>query len=101
MFKKIFFILSIFFLLTSCGDSWDSVKKGLSGEKRTSSDEFLIKKKDTLILPTDYEALPTPGDQKKAKQEKSIFENTLGESNDDISSSKSLEESILKKIKRR
>jgi len=101
MFKKIFYTLSIFFLLASCGGSWDSVKQGISGEKRMNSDEFLIKKKDPLILPPDYEALPTPGDRKKAKQEKSIFENVVGDSNDDISSSKSLEESIMKKIKRR
>ena len=101
MFKKIFCTLSIFFLLTSCGGSWDSVKHGISGEKRKNSDEFLIKKKDPLILPPDYEALPTPGDRKKAEKEKSIFESTIGDSDDDISSSKSLEESIMKKIKRK
>jgi len=66
-----------------------------------NSDEFLIKKKDPLILPPDYEALPTPGDRKKAKQEKSIFESAVDNSNNDTSSSKSLEESIMKKIQKR
>jgi hypothetical protein len=34
-----------------------SVKRGLTGEKRASTDEFLIKKKDALIMPPDYKNL--------------------------------------------
>jgi len=56
MYKKIIYLLSIFsiiFFVTSC----ESVKRGLSGEKVKSTDEFLIKKKDPLIMPPDYENL--------------------------------------------
>ena len=62
--------------------------------------EFLIKKKDPLILPPDYENLPTPDEEAAAKEEISNFEKTLGTSIEDNSSeSSSAEESILKKIR--
>jgi hypothetical protein len=55
--KIIFFILSIFFI-TSCADSWDSVKRGIAGKKAKTGDEFLVQKKDPLILPPDFDKLP-------------------------------------------
>ena len=42
-------IIIIFFLITACTSSWEDVKKGLGGQKRTSTDEFLVKKKILLI----------------------------------------------------
>ena len=47
------------FFLESCG-SWDAVKKGLTGEKTTSTDEFLVEKKDPLIKPPNFDELPVP-----------------------------------------
>tara|TARA_B100001765_G_scaffold191745_1_gene139184 strand:- start:271 stop:516 length:246 start_codon:yes stop_codon:yes gene_type:complete len=77
----------------------DSVKRGLTGEKRKSADEFLIQKKDPLILPPDYENLPIPDERIAATEEISTFEKNLGTSIEDNSStSSSTEESILKKI---
>ena len=64
------------------------------------TDEFFIEKKDPLILPPDYEKLPTPGDRRAARQEISIFEDTLTETDQESDSSSSIEESILKKIKK-
>ena len=52
MHKKIIYILSIIFLVTSC-ETMGSVKRGLTGEKVASTDEFMIKKKDPLIMPPD------------------------------------------------
>ena len=73
--------------------------KNITGEKRKSTDEFLIQKKDPLILPPDYENLPTPDERSAAAEEISIFEETLGTSiEDNPSSSSSVEDSILKKI---
>ena len=97
MFKRINYILLLVFL-TSCADSWDSVKRGLTGTKKSSADEFLVKKKDPLILPPDFENLPTPEDRDIALEEDSIFQNTLEVSEEDTSESKSVESSILKKI---
>ena len=59
IFNKI--IILIFFLNTACVKTLDDVKKGLGGGKRTTTDEFLVKKKDPLVLPPKWEKLPEPG----------------------------------------
>ena len=99
MYKKIINIIAIFFLVTSC-ESMNTAKKALTGEKRNSTDEFLIQKKDPLILPPDYENLPSPDERIAANEEISTFEKTLeGSIEDDLSTSSSVENSILKKIR--
>ena len=99
MHKKIIYILVLIYFVTSCADSFDSVKRGLTGSKRMSADEFLVKKKDPLILPPDFENLPSPDERTATEEEISIFENTLETSiEDDSSTSSSVEDSILKKI---
>ena len=98
MCKKVIYILSIIFIITSC-DTMSTVKRGLTGEKSKTTDEFLIRKKDPLILPPDYDSLPTPDERITAINEISTFEETLGVSTEDSSSaSGSVEDSILKKI---
>ena len=97
--NKIIYSITLIFLLTSCGGGWDSVKRGLTGEKKLSTDEFLVKKKDPLILPPDFESLPTPSDRREAIEEVSSFEKTLTKSVENVFESKaSAEQSILKKI---
>ena len=64
MFKKIIYIIILSLFIVSCGDTLSSVKRGLTGEKNNSSDEFLVRKKDPLILPPDYSDLPTPDETK-------------------------------------
>ena len=77
----------------------DTVKRGLTGEKAKSTDEFFIQKKDPLILPPNYENLPTPDEKIAAAEEITNFEKTLGTSiEEESSTSGSVEESILKKI---
>ena len=99
MHKKIIYILVLIYFVTSCADSFDSVKRGLTGSKRMSADEFLVKKKDPLILPPDFENLPLPDEKTATAEEISIFENVLETSiEDDSSTSSSVEDSILKKI---
>jgi len=99
MFKKITRIILLFAFLTSCADSFDSVKRGLTGAKKSSADEFLVQKKDPLILPPDYENLPDPDERDLDLEEESIFQNTLeNEEDSDTISEKSVETSILKKI---
>ena len=101
MHKKIIYILVLIYFVTSCADSFDSVKRGLTGTKRNSADEFLVKKKDPLILPPDFENLPAPDEKTATAEEFSIFENALETSIEDDSStstSGSVEDSILKKI---
>ena len=99
MHKKIIYILVLIYFVTSCADSFDSVKRGLTGSKRDTADEFLVKKKDPLILPPDFENLPSPDEKTAIAEEISIFENVLETSiEDDSSTSSSVEDSILKKI---
>ena len=77
-----------------------SVKRGLTGEKKKSTDEFLIQKKNPLILPPDYKDLPLPEDKSSVSEEISVFEKTLGMSiEEESSSSGSVEDSILEKIR--
>jgi len=101
--KKIIFIFATTFLFTSCADTWNSVKRGMTGEKAKSADEFLVKKKDPLILPPDYDSLPSPDDRTIAKEEISIFKKSSIETSsaeDTSSSTKSAEQSIIQRIKK-
>ena len=99
MLKKTTYILLGLIFLASCGSTFDSVKRGLTGAKKDSADEFLVKKKDPLILPPDFENLPTPDEGSILLEESSIFENTLEDDGEaDSPESKSVESSILKKI---
>ena len=76
-----------------------SVKRGLTGEKNLSTDEFMIEKKDPLIMPPDYENLPTPEERVANEEETSTFEKSLGTSIEENSpSSSSTEGFILKQI---
>ena len=102
MFKKIIYIL-LFIFLASCANTFDSAKRGLTGAKRKSTDEFFIQKKDPLILPPDFESLPSPSDRDEAIEEMSSFEKTLKTASEtEITSSSaesSTEGSILKQIR--
>ena len=99
--KKIIYTFILIFFISSC-ETMKSAKRGLTGEKKKTSDEFLIKKKDPLILPPDYTSLPVPEDGTEIVEEISNFEKSLGssiEEEEETSNSGSLEDSILKKIR--
>ena len=99
MYRKIILILFLSLFTISCSDTFGSVKRGLTGAKGNTADEFLVKKKDPLILPPDFENLPTPDERMIAQEEISLFEKKLEITMEDNSStSTSTEESILKKI---
>ena len=55
-------ILIIFLFTNSC----DSVRSALGGSKQNSSDEFLVEKKNPLVLPPDYNSLPEPNSSDEA-----------------------------------
>ena len=56
---KIKYLIFLVFLLMSVSSCQD-VKDGLTGSKKSNSDEFLIQKKNPLVLPPDYSMLPEP-----------------------------------------
>jgi len=51
--------------LSSC----QSIKENLSMKKKDSVDEFLIKKKNPLVVPPEFSKLPVPKDQTKETEE--------------------------------
>jgi hypothetical protein len=66
--KIILIILIVAF--TSC----QSIKDGLSGRKSENSDEFLVQKKNPLVLPPDYLKLPKPDESVEDKNQLEIIE---------------------------
>jgi len=93
----------LLFLLSSC----QSAKEGLSGGKKNNTDEFLVQKKNPLILPPDYNDLPLPkdyeikDDQSSANIDDEIKKLMESEEKDNISNNdsagdSSLEDSIIK-----
>ena len=98
-------LLILLLFLYSCG----SVGEALQGKKRSDQgDEFLIDKKNPLVMPPDFDKLPKPGEAsikstKDIKSDQSNIENLLKKSKieEDTSSaekSTSIESSILKKL---
>ena len=66
--KNIQFLLIISFLLASCGGLKDAGKV-LRNEKIKTTDEFLVKKRNPLVLPPDFEKIPEPGSISKTKED--------------------------------
>ena len=50
------FLLIFLFLISGCQD----VKKGFSGKKIDQGEEFLVIKKNPLVVPPDFEKMPIP-----------------------------------------
>ena len=97
--KKIYIFFIFYFLLANCG-GLDDAKKVLRNEKVKSTDEFLVKKKDPLVLPPDYKNIPKPGENTLTKKDDQKIKNILKveEEETDKKNSSSVEDSILKKI---
>jgi len=55
-YQKIFIVLNLIFLLLSCS----SVEEGFKNQRKENSDEFLVEKKSPLVLPPNYDELPSP-----------------------------------------
>ena len=101
---KIFFLVISLFVLYSC----QGVKDALSGKKYENSDEFLVIKKNPLILPPNFNDLPTPKDVADTTQLENIeseIEDLLSSIKDnseeieESSSSSDTESFVLEKIK--
>ena len=94
--KNIFLIVIFVTFISGCS----SIKDTLTGVKKQNTDEFLVKKKDPLVLPPNFNDLPKPQTQKNSENndEESIdFSNILSESENKkeiIKNEGSLERSI-------
>ena len=103
-------IFLLFFLLIFSG--CQDVKKGLSGKKIDQGEEFLVIKKNPLVVPPDFEKMPIPKNEieksssiKVENNQDSDFKKLLKtqDQNVDVSNSKEntgdLEKKIIDKIK--
>ena len=98
--KKISLLLTAL-ILFSCA-SVEEAGKVLRNEKIKTNDEFLVKKKDPLILPPDHKKIPEPGsiandkksDTQRIKNLKAPKDKSTG-----VNKSSSVEKSILEKIR--
>ena len=101
--KNILVILIVSFFIYSC-EGFKLKKKSTSGE------EFLIEKKDPLILPPDFSKLPEPKEQIKNQdneEEKLVLDSVFNKENsknvenkdNEIDQKSDLKKSILDKIK--
>ncbi len=87
--------------------SCQTIKNAVSGVKQKNSDEFLIQKKNPLILPPNFTDLPEPFEESSKVTEVQIeddIEKLLGVENNtkntnNTSNSSSIESFVLKKIK--
>ena len=101
--KKLNFLLILFLLLISCG-SLSEAKRVIKNEKVITTDEFLVKKRNPLVIPPNFEEVPIPGSEpKKIINEGEKIKRILNAPKDEnISTSKSssVENSILKRIRK-
>ena len=66
--KKILLTLFLPSILLSC-TTFEEAGKVLRNEKIKSTDEFLVKKKEPLVLPPDFNKIPEPGSLSKKKED--------------------------------
>lgn len=101
--KNIYFFLIILFFSYSCSGIKDAGKV-LRNEKVKTTDEFLVKKKDPLVLPPNFEEIPEPGSIiKKKEDEKEKIKKILKipkSKNITNKSSSSVEDTILREIRK-
>ena len=100
---KNLFLLFIFFIFFNACNSLKDAGKILRNEKIKTTDEFLVKKRNPLVLPPNHEQLPEPGTilKKKANEKDNIKKIlNLPELEKEKNRSSSIEESILDKIRK-
>ena len=93
-------IICIFFILLSCS----TVREGFQNNKKNNSDEFLVEKKSPLVMPPEFDKLPAPKtnfeNQEPVKSAVKELIQNKNSSNNNSSTSKNLEDSLIEKIKK-
>jgi len=101
--KNFFYFILIFCLVSNCG----SVSEGFKLKKGNTGDEFLVEKKNPLVLPPEFSELPQPGSTNISNEnDENTFESKIlsndnsAEEDTSMSESNSTEDFILKNIKK-
>ena len=100
--KKHILLILIFACLQGCG----SVSEGFKLKKGNTGDEFLVEKKNPLVLPPNFNELPEPGktrisetNNQESFEGKILNTNIKNKKQKKNSTTNSTEELILKNIK--
>ena len=100
--NKLFLYILLFLFLNSCG-GLSEAGKVLRNEKTRTTDEFLVKKREPLSQPPEFNKIPKPGSIQEKHKDNSEIDKILkmpkGSTNQKSSSS-SVEKSILNEIKK-
>ena len=94
----------IYFLIIIPLFGCESAKEGFTLKKKNNSDEFLIEKKNPLVMPPEYGDLPVPGDfeAQSSNVDKDEFEKIITKSKNKTSKKRkiktNIEQSVLEKI---
>ena len=89
----VYFVFALF--LSSCESARQDVMK------KNNSDEFLVEKKNPLVMPPNFNELPNPENLQKKndiKEFKDSFEILKNQNDNHTEISKTLEQSVLSKI---
>ncbi len=96
---KAFVLLNIILFVYSCG----TVKESFSNQKKNSSDEFLVEKKSPLVMPPNFNELPTPTNEKQSDSSVNKIKDLVSSEDTKVKASdkanENFENSVLKKIK--
>ena len=99
--KKITVLFITLFFLASC----QSTKEAFTLNKKKTTDEFLVEKKNPLTTPPDFEELPVPIDEentfsenKKKENIKNLLKENSTKTDSNNKNNNNLEESIIEKI---
>ena len=103
--KKIILLIFIFSFLGAC----QATKDALTLKKKNNSDEFLVEKKNPLVLPPDFGDLPVPENIENIKTNNDTSKNIITLNKEDLSIKKikkdselsSIEKSIMENIKKK
>ena len=100
--KKFILLISIVVYLQGCS----SVTEGFKLKKGNTGDEFLVEKKNPLVLPPNFNELPEPGKSRISEtnnqdsfEGKILNTNTENKNQKENTTTNSTEELILKNIK--
>ena len=100
--KKFILLILIFAYLQGCS----SVSEGFKLKKGNTGDEFLVEKKNPLVLPPNFNELPEPGksrisdtNNKDSFEGKILNTNIENKNQKENTTANSTEELILKNIK--
>jgi hypothetical protein len=99
--RKFIFCLLLLNLLSAC----ETAREGFTLKKKDNSDEFLVEKKNPLVMPPNYNDLPQPKDFQinteslKDDEFEKIINNSKNYQSKTDTRKTSIEQSVIEKIK--